>query len=109
MIEPMTVEKAKKYLSDFSKLDYTKDKNRYKLLEQFVNKVFVYDEYCVVIYNGTNSVGEEFDLNDAEIKSHLNFGNKKTESEILFGFGSLGSPGRARTYDLPVNSRMLYH
>ncbi len=108
MIEPMTVEKTKKYLSNFAKLDYTTDKNRYKLLEQFVNKVFVYDEYCVVIYNGTNSVKEEFDLSDAEIKSHLNFGNKKTESEILFGFGSLGSSGRIRTYDLSVNSRVLH-
>lgn len=147
-VEPMTVEKATKYLNNFAKQDYTKDKNRFKILETFIHSAYVFDEYVIVVYNGTNFDNKQFDSIDKEAinlinkqilsndncetfcekqnnsksltdkendnisqeSSHnLNFGNKKTEHEQEFGFGLLGSPGKARTCDLPVNSRMLCH
>ncbi len=89
---------VKAFLHDFEDRDYTKPENRFRLLEIFINKIYLYDDYAIIIYNGIKNSSSKID-----------FSNKKTEPEQKFGFGSFGSSSRARTYNLPVNSRLLHH
>ena len=95
--KPLTVSEVKGFLNDFASKDYSQAESRQRLLELFINRIYLYDEFAIVVYNGTNNPQDE-----------LNLSNKKTELNNLFEFGLIGSPSRIRTYDLPVNSRMLY-
>lgn len=70
-------------MHDFEDRDYTKPENRFRLLEIFINKIYLYDDYAIIIYN---------DIKNSSSK--IDFSNKKTEPEQKFGFGSFGSPGR---------------
>lgn len=85
------------FLHDFENRDYTKPENRFRLLEIFINKIYLYDDYAIIVYNG---------IKNSSLK--IDFCNKKTEPKQKFGFGSFGSPGPVRTDDLPVNSRLLH-
>ncbi len=97
-IQPLEFDNVKAFLHDFERQDYTKPECRYRLLEMFINKIYLYDDYAIIVYNGIKNSG-----------NLLNLGNKKTELNNLFEFGSSGSPERARTSNLSVNSRVLHH
>ena len=96
-IQPLDKSTVKAFLHDFENRDYTKPENRFRLLEIFINKIYLYDDYAIIVYNGIKNSGLKID-----------FCNKKTEPKQKFGFGSFGSSSRIRTYDLSVNSRVLH-
>ena len=96
--KPIEFSQVKAFLSAFANKDYSKQINRHRLLEIFVNRIYLYDEYAMVIYNG---------IDDAQ--TQLNLSNKKTEDETKFEFGSLGSGGRIRTYNPLLNRELRYH
>lgn len=79
-IKSITKDDVNKFINSFAGLDYTKSDNRERLLEIFIREVYLYDDYALVAYNGTNDTRE------------LDFGNKKTEIEAMFEFGSYGAP-----------------
>lgn len=79
-LKPIDESDVKKYLYAYKKLDYTQKENRNKILQMFVRAVYLFDDYAFIAYNGTNDINE------------LNLGNKKTEREIKFEFGSIGAP-----------------
>ena len=97
-IQPLDKSTVKAFLHDFENRDYTKPENKFRLLEIFINKIYLYDDYAIIVYNG---------IKDSSLK--IDFCNKKTEPEQKFGFGSFGSPSRVRTYGLSINSRVLHH
>lgn len=80
-IKPIELGEVKAFLNDFANKDYSKQVHRHRLLEIFINRIYLYDEYAIVIYNGINNT-----------QTQLNLSNKKTESETKFGFGLVGSP-----------------
>ena len=79
-IQPLDKSTVKAFLHDFENRDYTKPENRFRLLEIFINKIYLYDDYAIIIYNGIK-----------DSSSKIGFGNKKTEPEQKFGFDSFGS------------------
>lgn len=64
------------------------------LIDAFANQVFVFEDYAVVVLNYRSGT-EKKEL--AEVRFALD----------EFEQNSNGSPGRIRTYNPPVNSRML--
>src|SRR5574344_572829 len=97
-IKPLEIGNVKSFLNDFASRDYSNPTNRHRLLEMFVNRIDLYDNYAIIVYNGTNNPEAE-----------LNLSNKKTEQELAFEFGLLGSSGPARTGNLSVNSRVVHY
>lgn len=65
------------------------------IINAFANQVYLFEDYAVVVLN-----------------YHADTADKKELAEVRFALGefeqnSNGSPGRIRTYNPPVNSRML--
>lgn len=80
--KPLDVGDVRAFLKGFERLDYTEPKYRSRLLEIFVKKVYLYDDYAIIIYNGT------------EESNKINLDSKKPNSNEMFEFGSFGSPSR---------------
>ena len=80
-IKPLETSEVMAFLKGFAELDYSKEENRTRLLEMFVHKIYLYDDYALIAYKGTNNPALELKLE-----------HKKTERELLFEFGSIGAP-----------------
>ena len=94
-LKPIDESDVKRYLYSYKKLDYAQKENRNKILQMFVRAVYLFDDYAFVAYNGTNDINE------------LNLGNKKTERETKFEYGSIGTPKGNRTPDSTVRGWRL--
>lgn len=79
------------FLKGFAELDYSKEENRTRLLEMFVHKIYLYDDFALIAYKGTNNPAVKLKLE-----------HKKTERELLFEFGSIGAPVGIRTPNLLI-------
>lgn len=95
-VQPISENDVKQFINSFASLDYTKTDNRKRLLEMFVNSVYLHDNYAYVAYNGISKPRE------------LYFANKKSYSNKKFEYDSIGAPREIRTPDLTVRSRTLY-
>ena len=96
-IKPLELSEVMAFLKGFAELDYSKEENRTRLLEMFIHKIYLYDDFALIAYKGTNNPVVELKLE-----------HKKTERELLFEFGSIGAPIGIRTPDLCVRSATLY-
>lgn len=88
VIQPITENDVKQFINSFASLDYTKTDNRKRLLEMFVNSVYLHENYAYVAYNGINKPRE------------LYFANKKSYSNKKFECDLNGAPREIRTPDL---------
>ena len=84
-IKPLETSEIMAFLKGFAELNYSKEENRTRLLEMFVHKIYLYDDYALIAYNGTNNPSLELKLE-----------HKKTERELLFEFGLIGAPNTTK-------------
>jgi site-specific DNA recombinase len=85
-IKPLELSVVKEFIESFKRLDYSKEENRVKLFEMFVNRVDLFDDTMSVSYNATLNPVKEIKL------------NKNTESELVFKFGAFGGEDGIRTH-----------
>lgn len=71
-IKPLETSEVMVFLKGFAELDYSKEENRTRLLEMFVHKIYLYDDFALIAYKGTNNPAVELKLE-----------HKKTERELL--------------------------
>ncbi len=90
------------WLEDFREMDLEDLRFRRRLVDALINQIFLFDDHLVIAYNykdGTHRIGLEDLPADAVLCA----------SECNSDGCEFGSPGKTRTYNTPVNSRVLCH
>ena len=82
-IKPLSSESVYKFLISFAEIDNTDLKACQRLINMFVNKVILYDDYINIAYNISDNSGNNIKLENVEgytdLENKLN--NKKEQSE----------------------------
>jgi hypothetical protein len=88
-IKPMIADEVKAFIRLFAETNYEDNWNKHRLFEMFVNRVILYDDKAVVIYNSTDGTPK---TDGFDIKSYI---NESAELDSLHGFkfGALGGAG----------------
>jgi hypothetical protein len=85
-IKPMTADEIKAFIRLFAETNYEENRNKHRLFEMFVNKVILYDDKAVVIYNSADGTPK---TDGFDLKNYINE-SAELDSPHGFKFGALG-------------------
>ena len=87
------------WLESFKGGNTTDEKFRERLIDTFINKVILFNDKIIIVYNVKD--GDKEKLSVTEIINDF-------ESLAVFGYEQVGEPSAARTRDTLVKSQVLY-